>query len=66
MSTKNPSNTHAHEAAEPGRWAAGVTARVGIVATTVTIAALGPGLALAEATRLSGNHNEVMVTTRRR
>lgn len=37
--------------------------RLAIVAATVTAAAFGPGLALAEA-KIISNHNEVMATRR--
>lgn len=40
-----------------------LTARAAILATTLTAAALGPGLAVAEA-RVIFNHNEVLTTSR--
>jgi hypothetical protein len=41
-----------------------VLARLGLIATSLTVVAFGPGLALAEA-RIFNNHNEVLVTTDR-
>jgi hypothetical protein len=43
---------------------ASVIARLGIITTSLTLVAFGPGLALAEA-RVSNNHNEILTTTRR-
>ena len=43
---------------------ASVMARLGIIATSLTLVAFGPGLALAEA-RIFSNHNEILTTTRR-
>jgi hypothetical protein len=47
---------------EPNRRAV-LAARMATVAATVTVAAFGPGLALAEA-KIITNHNEVMATRR--
>ncbi|MFC7451323.1 hypothetical protein [Rhodococcus daqingensis] len=47
----------------PGRRGV-LVARSAIVATTVTIAAIGPGLGLAQAL-MGRNHNEVLATSRR-
>ncbi|MFC7447261.1 hypothetical protein [Rhodococcus daqingensis] len=41
-----------------------IAAELATIAATVTVAAIGPGLALAEA-KLTHNHNEVMATARR-
>ena len=41
-----------------------VLARLGMITTSLTLVAFGPGLALAEA-RIVNNHNEVMARTRR-
>jgi hypothetical protein len=43
---------------------ASVMARLGIISTSLTLVAFGPGLALAEA-RIVNNHNEILTTTRR-
>jgi hypothetical protein len=43
---------------------ASVMARLGIITTSLTLVAFGPGLALAEA-RVFNNHNEILTTTRR-
>jgi hypothetical protein len=47
---------------QPSRRAV-LAARLATVGATVTVAAFGPGLALAEA-RIVTNHNEVMATCR--
>jgi hypothetical protein len=43
---------------------ASVMARLGLITTSLTLVAFGPGLALAEA-RIASNHNEILTTTRR-
>jgi hypothetical protein len=50
------------EPVQPSRRAV-LAARLATVAATVTVAAFGPGLALAEAA-IASNHNEVMATRR--
>lgn len=58
----NANTPASREPVEPSRRAV-LAARVATVAATVTVAAFGPGLALAEA-KIISNHNEVMATRR--
>jgi hypothetical protein len=58
----NRNDTIPREHVEPSRRAV-LAARVATVAATVTVAAFGPGLALAEA-KIITNHNEVMAQRR--
>jgi hypothetical protein len=60
---KPASGVSAPASRAPGRRTV-IAARVATVATTVTIAAFGPGLALAEA-KITTNHNEAQTTGRR-
>jgi hypothetical protein len=58
----NSNDTTHREPVEPSRRTV-LAARLATVAATVTVAAFGPGLALAEA-KIISNHNEVMATRR--
>jgi hypothetical protein len=58
----NRNDTIPADPVEPSRRAV-LAARLATVAATVTMAAFGPGLALAEA-KIISNHNEVMAARR--
>lgn len=59
---RNEVTLASREVAQPSRRAV-IAARLATVTATVTAAAFGPGLALAEA-KIISNHNEVMAKSR--